>query len=565
MERIDLKLFRRFWAVSKPYWFSEEKLGARTLLALVVFLLIAFNGLSLAYSYANRNLINELTEKDISGFYHSLLLQLSLLIFFVPASVFYDYTKSKLGLYWRRWMTQSFLKKYFTNRAFYKIKYNKEIDNPDQRIAENIDSFIEECLSYSLQLLYNLGQLIAFIGVLWSINQFLVVFVFVAAAFKTLFTIVIGKKLIKLNFNQLQFQANFRYSLVHVRDNSESIAFYQGEEQELAAIHQKFADVFNNYNALIGWQRHLNFFTTGTSYIIPLAPLFVLAPHFFSGHLDFGAINQAIEAFTIVLDALSFIADSFQGISLFSAQINRLSTFESAVSQATTAPAPEKPIIDVVEDSRLALRRVTLETPNYERTLVHDVSVEVPSGKGVMVVGPSGTGKSSLLRAVAGLWKAGTGCIVRPKPEEILFLPQRPYMVMGSLRQQLLYPRTDFQVSDEVLQAALAEVNLSDLATRIGGFDVVLDWADVLSLGEQQRLAFARLLLTHPLYAVLDESTSALDVENEQQLYQLLKARQTTFISVGHRPTLIQYHDSILELQGQGKWQLIPVADFELS
>jgi len=267
------------------------------------------------------------------------------------------------------------------------------------------------------------------------------------------------------------------------------------------------------------------------------------------------------------LTALGFIVDSFELLSNFTAEINRLGTFEGVLSKQKAAPQLGAPIIDSLEEEYIALQHVTLETPNYERTLVKDLSLKVPQGEGVLIVGPSGAGKSSLMRAIAGLWNAGTGCIVRPKPEEMLFLPQRPYMLLGNLRSQLLYPNTSSEVTDQQLQEALEQVNLAHLPERVGGFDVDLEWADILSLGEQQRLAFARLLLTKPRYAILDESTSALDVVNEKRLYQLLKKTGTTFISVGHRPTLVRYHEHVLKLDGNTKWQLIPAKDYspELS
>ncbi|MEW6493459.1 MAG: ATP-binding cassette domain-containing protein [Cyanobacteriota bacterium] len=249
-------------------------------------------------------------------------------------------------------------------------------------------------------------------------------------------------------------------------------------------------------------------------------------------------------------------------LSNFTAEINRLGTFEAVLSKHKAAPQLGVPTINILEDDFLALQRVTLETPQYERTLVKELSFQVPHGEGVLVVGPSGAGKSSLMRAIAGLWNAGTGCVIRPKSEEMLFLPQRPYMLLGNLRSQLLYPNSSSEVTDKQLQEALEQVNLAHLPQRVGGFDVELEWADILSLGEQQRLAFARLLLTKPRYAILDESTSALDVGNEKRLYQLLKETGTTFISVGHRPTLVHYHEHVLHLVGNGSWQLMPAPEY---
>ena len=221
--------------------------------------------------------------------------------------------------------------------------------------------------------------------------------------------------------------------------------------------------------------------------------------------------------------------------------------------------------IDITEDSQLALRRVTLLTPNYERTLVRDLPFSLQPGEGLVIVGHSGSGKSSLLRAIAGLWNAGTGQIIRPALSEIMFLPQRPYMVLGSLRSQLLYPNPDNDISESKMRHVLEEVNLAELPERFGGFEIELDWANVLSLGEQQRLAFARLLLSRPSYVILDEATSALDLANEKKLYEQLKAKETTLISVGHRPSLLQYHEYVLELDGRSNWRFLPISEYTLD
>jgi putative ATP-binding cassette transporter len=287
-------------------------------------------------------------------------------------------------------------------------------------------------------------------------------------------------------------------------------------------------------------------------------PAIVVAPAIFAGEIEVGKVSEAQGAFIRVFFSLNLVVARFQALATFGAGIERLYSFAAFLEQVTLASeaTPETPQIQTVTADRLALEHLNLETPNHQRRLIADLSLEIPAGEGLLVMGPSGCGKSSLLRAIAGLWDAGTGTIIRPEADQILFLPQRPYMVAGSLREQLLYPNGSLEVEDSQLQQVLAQVNLADLAERFGGFDAEPDWTDLLSLGEQQRLTFARLLLNQPAYAILDEATSALDIENEAQLYQLLQAGKTTFLSVGHRTTLASYHQQILLLSPDQTWQL---------
>lgn len=567
MRGFNLNVFRRFWAIAKLYWLGSEKKGAFILLGILGLLLVGYTQLSVLLNTAQGGLISTLAAKDEAKFWQTVLRFLLILVVYVPLFASFSYTQSKLGLYWRKWLTEHFLTKYFTNRSFYQLAVkNIEIDNPDQRISEDIRSFTQDSLLFLLVVVQSVLQVVAFSFVLWSISQKLVIFLLVYSIVGTLITTgVFGKKLVTLNFGQLQKEANFRFGLVRIRENSESIAFYQGETQEKNNLNNLFTDLYNNFNSLIVWQElYLGLFTNTFEFLPYVIPAIVVAPSVLSGEIEVGKVSEATGAFARVFFSLNIIVSRFQSLTSFAAGINRLSTFYQFLSpeeksDLLTKNISENRTIDTIENGQLAIEHLTLQTPNYQNTLIEDVSLNLPQGNGLLIMGTSGCGKSSLLRAIAGLWNSGTGAILRPELNKMLFLPQRPYMIIGTLREQLIYPSLEKEITEEELQNILNLVNLPNLGDKFGGFEVEKDWGEVLSLGEQQRVAFARVLINQPQYAILDEATSALDAKNEANLYQHLLETNTTFISVGHRESLKTYHQILLRISDDKSWQVLNI------
>jgi vitamin B12/bleomycin/antimicrobial peptide transport system ATP-binding/permease protein len=555
MDSFDWALLNRWWSLAKPYWFSEKRRQGLILLTVLVVLTALSIGINAELSFVWRNVFNALAARDYLTFRKNILLVVAVFFVFIPANAFYPWFSGRLRILWREWMTHRLVKLEFTDRAYYRIGQSGEVDNPDQRISEDINYFTTGALSYADQFGTSIVNGLVFLVILYTISPLLAVICVAYCAAGSWISVIVGRPLIGLNFDQQRYEADFRFALVRVRDNAESIAMYNGEQREMNHLVGRFGALFNNFNRLIFRQRRLAYVTETYHNAVSLLPYVALAGAYFAHRIEFGQFTQAAGAFATVRSSFSIVVSTLEGLTSYAAVVNRLATFQTHC-EAAVAPRVGIERIESHEVDHLAVQSMTLSTPDSREVLVRDLSFEVPKGQGLLLRGPSGTGKTSILRAIAGLWDSGRGKIERPDLTEALFLPQKPYLILGTLRDQLCYPRAE-RVSDDELRRALAQVNLDDLPERHGGLDLERDWASILSPGEQQRLSFARLLINRPKYAFLDEATAALDRTNQERLYRLLRATGITFISVSHDPRLVSQHEQILELLGDANWKMI--------
>jgi len=554
------------WRIAAPYFRSEDKWAGRGLLAAVIAIELTVVFLTVLFNRWNNVFYNALQEHNQAVFTYQIGYFCVLAAFWIGLKVYQLYLNQWLQIRWRRWMTARYLGGWLHEANHYRMQLlGDAADNPDQRIAEDTQRFVEQTLALGIGLLSAVVTLASFIVILWDLSNqaplhlfgkdipipgYLVWGALIYALLGTLLTHLIGRPLVALNFQQQRFEADFRFNLVRTRENAEQIALLRGEPVERMRLLSRFASVVNNWLGIMQRTKKLTAFTATYSQVSVIVPYVLIAPAFFAEKIQLGGMMQTVNAFSSVQDALSFFIASYRTLAEWQAVVARLSGFETATASAATLATSAIDVESSTGSTAIDLRQLLVKLPNGS-PLVSADSFSLRGNERTLVTGPSGSGKSTLFRAIAGIWPFGTGSIAIPAKASLMMLPQRPYLPIGSLQAAIVYPADASAYSSDQVRDALISVGLPKLASRIGE---EAHWNRMLSLGEQQRLGLARALLHAPQYLFLDEATASLDEASEAALYRLLEERlpTTTIISIGHRSTLEAFHQRNVVLTRDG-------------
>jgi vitamin B12/bleomycin/antimicrobial peptide transport system ATP-binding/permease protein len=546
----------RFLEMMRSLIKSEVGAKAKALFIVLILFLFGINALNVVNSYVGRDFMTAIEHQNMSGFLRYALLYVGVFAVSTVAAVLYRYAEERLGLLWRKWLTERAIIRYLDNKTYFRLHDAGDLPNPDQRIAEDIRSLTSTTLSFVLMFLNASFTVVAFSGVMWTISPLLFVVAVAYAALGSFLTIYLGKPLIRLNYDQLDKEANFRARLVHVGENAASIALLRREGRLKARLLDRLDQLTANFQHIIRINRNLGYFTTGYNYLIQIIPALVVAPLFIHGKAEFGVISQSAMAFGHLLGAFSLIVTQFQSISNYTAVIARLGGLREAMENARPPVIPE---IETCETCGvLAFEGVTLRSRRRNRVLVDRLNLTIPMGTRVLIRTQSDSTKHVLFRATADLWDKGEGRILRPGIDDIMFVPERPYLPPGTLRETLLHTGQEKLVSDEQILATLNSLNLESVLRRIGGLDIERKWSDLLSLAEQQLIAFARVLIASPGFVFLDQPSRALSVLQVNELLKRLREHNITYLTLGDDDDT-SYYDQLLDIAEDGTWKVTPL------
>ncbi|MEG2516392.1 MAG: ABC transporter ATP-binding protein/permease [Acidaminococcaceae bacterium] len=555
------RFLKQVWQLTKSYWQSEEKKKAFLLLGAII-------GLTLAIVYAlvllnqwNNAFYTALQNYDAEKIFAELFKFTYIAFFYIIVAVYQFYLQQVLAINWRRWLTNRYIDEWLQHKTYYRLQmFGTATDNPDQRISEDVRLFVEMTLRFTIGLLKAFVTLVSFVFILWelsgpltltvgglelNISGYLVWVALTYAIIGTWVTHLVGRKLVGLNFVQQKFEADFRFSMMRMRENAESVAFYAGEHQESSVFKKRFTLLLENFWHIVQKQKQLVWINSGYSQVAIIFPFVVSIPRYLSQQITLGGLMQIATAFGRVQDSLSYFVDMYASIAEWQAVVGRLTGFGVHMQDVETEKEHGNLEYLVATDNRITTVKMNVELPSGQ-VLLRAIAITLPAGENVLIKGVSGSGKSTLLRVLAGIWPYASGKILMPPKAELMFIPQKPYLPLGTLADAVLYPGGRSRTSAELV-ALMEQCQIGYLAKELA---VEADWSHVLSVGEQQRLAFVRALIYEPRWLFLDEATSALDEPTEAGMYRLVREcmPRTTVISVGHRSTLNAFHQKELYL-----------------
>ncbi len=546
--------WKRFRGAIRMLVQSKQGPKAMACAAALVLMMFAINGLNVLNSYVGRDFMSAIESKNLSAFEKQALIYALVFIASTVVTVFYRFVEERLGILWREQLTWRLTEAYLSERTYYRLDSATGVANPDQRITDDVRAFTTTTLSFLLLIFNGTLTAISFSGVLWSISPFLFTVAVVYAVCGSAMTIVLGKPLIRLNYHQLDMEANFRADLIHVRENSESIALAHREGRFKARLKSRLDALTSNFRRLIRINRNLGFFTNGYNYFIQIIPALIIAPLFMFGEVEFGVITQSTMAFATLLGAFSLIVTQFQSISAFTAVTARLHILSDAIEKAhSTTPCT---ILIREAPDLVRYENVTLQSADRSRVLVENLNLEIRRGSRWLFTASDDAPKVALFRATANVWDCGGGTITRPGLDDILFLPERPYLPPGALRDVLLRTGMESLTTDAEIHAILAKLGLEAAVARVGGLTADKDWDDEFSIGEQHMLSIARIFLARPAFVFLDRPGSSLPKSQISTILDMLAAQDIGVVIFAKNGESRLHYDATLEIKPDAAWDV---------